>query len=326
MCIRDSRWCADLKPHKKYFYALQEYDDDLVVTVDDDLLYSETMLQSLYESYLLYPEAVSTVRAHLMLLENGKILPYSTWIQETDQCIHTPSMQLVATGGAGVLYPPKLFREEFFQEQTVMELCPWADDLWLKVMQAVSGVPVVVARAHEDLRYLDGTQEEALHQVNVSQNQNDVQLQNTARRVAETFGPDLLMRNLTDPQYGATILGLESVAAHVDAERRALRRKVSPAERKLHQAETQWKTAQQKLQQTEGRLRREIESKPVNRQLRALGETLSKQKQEKGKTPGILAKYAVYYTAWIPAKWLALHMYCLQNGLKKTVRKLLKRE
>ena len=85
------RWCADLKPHKKYFYALQEYAGDLVVTVDDDLLYSETMLQSLYESYLLYPGAVSTVRAHLMLVENGKILPYNTWIQETDQCIHTPS-------------------------------------------------------------------------------------------------------------------------------------------------------------------------------------------------------------------------------------------
>jgi len=319
------RWCADLKPHKKYFYALQEYDNDLVVTVDDDLLYSETMLQSLYESYLLYPEAVSTVRAHLMLLENGKILPYNTWIQETDQCIHTPSMQLVATGGAGVLYPPKLFREEFFQEQTVMELCPWADDLWLKVMQAVSGVPVVVAREHEALQYLDGTQEEALHQVNVSQNQNDVQLEQTSRWVEEVFGSDVLIKALTSDAFGTPILGLEAVASHVDAERRALRRKVAPMEVKARQAEAQRKSVEQKLWQAEGALRKERETKPIRRQLEALGNDLHKQKQEKGKTPGILGKYFVYYTAWVPAKWLALHMYCLQNGLKQTVKKLLKR-
>lgn len=333
------RWCADLKPHKKYFYALQEYDNDLVVTVDDDLLYSETMLQSLYESYLLYPEAVSTVRAHLMLLEDGKILPYSTWIQETDQCIHTPSMQLVATGGAGVLYPPKLFRKEFFNEQTVMELCPWADDLWLKVMQTVSGIPVVVAREHEDLRYLDGTQAEALHQVNVSQNQNDAQLAQVSQWLDRTFEPGILVKCLTAGTPGQTILGLEAITHHVDQERKALRRKVGPMETRARQAEAQSKTAtqelrkaeqalrntQQKLWRTEARLHYAEETRPVGRQLRVMGEQLYKQKQEKGKTPGILAKYFVYYTAWVPAKWLALHMYCLQNGLKQTLKKLLKR-
>ena len=49
------RWCDDLKPHKKYFYALQEYREDLIVTIDDDLLYPEHMLENLYRSWLRHP-------------------------------------------------------------------------------------------------------------------------------------------------------------------------------------------------------------------------------------------------------------------------------
>ena len=29
------RWCDDLGSHKKYFYTMQEFPDDIVVTVDD---------------------------------------------------------------------------------------------------------------------------------------------------------------------------------------------------------------------------------------------------------------------------------------------------
>ena len=29
----------DLKPHKKYFYAMQEFSDKIIITVDDDLIY-----------------------------------------------------------------------------------------------------------------------------------------------------------------------------------------------------------------------------------------------------------------------------------------------
>ncbi|MCD8190927.1 MAG: glycosyltransferase [Clostridiales bacterium] len=72
------RWCPDdLRPHKKYYYVMQEFPEELIVTIDDDLQYDKTMLESLYRSYLLYPNAVSTVRAHLIVLsETGEVLPY----------------------------------------------------------------------------------------------------------------------------------------------------------------------------------------------------------------------------------------------------------
>ncbi|RMA45441.1 hypothetical protein CI603_06345, partial [Bifidobacterium sp. wkB338] len=42
------RWVDDdLKPHKKYYWALRKFSNDLVVTVDDDLIYRNTMIGDL---------------------------------------------------------------------------------------------------------------------------------------------------------------------------------------------------------------------------------------------------------------------------------------
>lgn len=224
------RWCDNLKPHKKYFYAIQEYPEDIIVTVDDDLLYSKNMLSSLYRSYLLYPKAVSAVRVHLMLLsEENEILPYNTWIRETDCCLHFPSMQLFATGGAGTLYPPHLFRKEFFNREAINTNCPIADDLWLKAMEVISGVPVVAARPREPLKYLPGSQEDALKRVNDDRNLNDVQLAKIIRWTDEVFGKDSLVNILLDSRIFHPILGVETVAYHLDQERRFFRQQLTAA-------------------------------------------------------------------------------------------------
>ncbi len=268
------RWCDDLKPHKKYFYALQEYADDLVVTVDDDLLYSRDLLSSLYASYLLYPDAVSAVRVHLMMVsEEKQIMSYQTWIQETDECIYVPSIQLMATGGAGTLYPPNLFRKEFFDRDAIRENSLLADDLWLKAMQLVSDVPVVLARPFEPLKYLDGSQEEALHQINVSRNQNDVQLQKIQNWTGSRFGSDILIRKLTQPNGYEMILGMEAVSRHLDGARKKLRRNLLTTQTTLRKTEESLKgthenlcrievsleQSQRRLAQTEEQLRKTLE-------------------------------------------------------------------
>ena len=411
------RWCDDLKAHKKYFFAMQEYPEDLIVTVDDDLTYSKDTLAALYNSYLLYPEAVSTVRAHLIVIdEDQRILPYQSWIQETDACMHEPSMQLMATGGAGVLYPPHLFRKEFFDPQAVMENSLYADDLWLKAMQLASNVPVVVARPHEQLQYIPDSQEEALYLFNVRQNQNDVQLENIIRWMDRTLEPGLFMRRLTEPSVGTGILGIERVSKHLDTERKALRRKFTLADGKVKQLDTRIRLAdkrkieemskrkaaeddlrrvrdqlkktqdeqkrleaqlelnkrqrdeiqqqlnttrqqrddtrqqlnamrqqrddvrqqlndtrqqrddvRQQLTQTRGQLRETQESKPIGRQLKAVGTMLAQKRAAGAGRVASGFKYLVYCLAWIPEKILAGMIFYLRNGGKQTLKKLLGR-
>lgn len=292
------RWCKDLKPHKKYFYALQEFSDDLVVTIDDDLLYPKDMLEKLYNSYLMYPEAVSTLRAHLILIdESGLILPYNDWIMETDACIYEPSMQLLATGGAGVLYPPKLFRQEFFNEDAIMENCLWADDLWLKAMQVVSNVPVVVARQSEPLRYLPDSQESALCHSNVDQNQNDVQLAKIIEWLDQTFEAGMFSRILLTSTVGVRIIGLKAVVKHFDRERKQLKRE-------LRHAKSRGMVAQ---------LGSGLE-------LNALSNTLNQLKASGHRSTQLSKNYIIYILAWLPGKYLGFLQCIMDHGFSYTIK------
>lgn len=294
------RWCDDLKPHKKYFYALQEYPEDLIVTVDDDLLYSKNMLSSLYASYLMYPNAVSAVRVHLMLIsEDNKLLPYNTWIRETDCCLYTPSMQLFATGGAGTLYPPHLFRQEFFDQKAIAENCLLADDLWLKAMELLSGVPVVAARPREALKYLPWSQKDGLKQINDVRQHNDVQLANILRWTDKKFGPDAMLSILTDASLYHPILTMESVTYHMDQERRAIRDKLnatqsSESSTKATLQQTQKSLAQKeaKLKETEAKLKEaEAKLKSVEAQRKA-AETKCKETEAKLRTTTVKLRRA----------------------------------
>lgn len=170
-------WCNDIKAHKKYLYSMKEYPNDNIITADDDLIYDDDFISELYLSYLEFPEAISANRVHLMLFDkNNNPLQYSRWIKETRHCIYTPAMQLIATGGAGALYPPKLLKKEYLDEALINDLCPLADDLWLKTIEIISDVPVVLANDHYEMKINELSQFETLFSINGQKKKNDEQL------------------------------------------------------------------------------------------------------------------------------------------------------
>lgn len=228
------RWCDDLKPHKKYFYALQEFTDDVVVTIDDDLQYSPYMLENLYMSYLQYPDAVSAVRTHWMVIsEKGELLPYRYWMKETDACLYRPKMQLFATGGAGTLYPPGIYDDKWFDKDKMVEMCLWADDIWLKLIEIMSGVPVVAAMPCEDLRYLPGSQEIGLYHKNVDADQNDVQLQKIEEWLKPEYGDNALAKKILEYDGEPVEDALIRVCECHEKERRELRDEIGRNSRQL---------------------------------------------------------------------------------------------
>ena len=173
------RWCdEDLRSHKKYFYVMQENPDAIVITADDDLLYEPYMIEALYTSYLYYPDAVSTIRTHLILPDdNGNIAAYSAWEQEFSGIVGCPSMQLFSTSGAGTLYPPHCMDKAAFDKEKIRQLVPYADDIWLKIMQVLKGTPTVLVYPNQKLQYIPGTQDSGLYKVNVYDNKNQQQME-----------------------------------------------------------------------------------------------------------------------------------------------------
>lgn len=162
---------GNLKSHKKYFYAMQEYPKDLIVTIDDDLYYPEDMIEKLVEGHKEHAKEVICLRAHTVAVEDGKILPYSNWMKEV-HIVKTPSYATLATTGAGTLFPPKSVHKDAFDVEKIHKLAETTDDLWLKWMELKNKTRVVLIQENVDLKYIDGTQEDGLYNT-VNRDGND---------------------------------------------------------------------------------------------------------------------------------------------------------
>ena len=182
-----------MKPHKKYYYAIKEHPDDIIVTVDDDVMYPAELIESLYKTYQKFPDCVVATRAHRIIFDNNKkIRSYNNW-HWADGHRNKPSLALMATGVGGVLYPPHCMNKELLNQKLFLSLSPNADDLWLKVMQIKNGTRVVLCDAKASYRRanIQGTQEQSLNSSNVLKCANDEYMERLIQYfhlTAEDFG------------------------------------------------------------------------------------------------------------------------------------------
>lgn len=163
-----------LKCHTKYFYAMQDYPNSIIITVDDDVLYEPDFIEKLLVSFRKYPDAISAGRVHKITVNpNGQIAPYQEWQHECTS-VHVPSKELFATGVGGILYPPRCLGSETFNNQVLSRLSLYADDIWLKVMELRYDVPVVYAKQqHIHPKIIPGSQDNALFLINKNSGRND---------------------------------------------------------------------------------------------------------------------------------------------------------
>lgn len=172
-------WCEeDIKPHKKYYYTMKEYPDDIIITVDDDVLYRPHQIEDLYRAYQNYPDAIYTTRARqIKMTDEGELYPYNDWPLFENSYKKGPSFDLIPTGVGAVLYPPHCLDEELFQIEEIRELCLYTDDLWLKLMSLKKRTKVVKIDWFYEINYVEGSQEIALYLVNQGKNQNDLTIE-----------------------------------------------------------------------------------------------------------------------------------------------------
>lgn len=166
----------DIKPHKKYFYTMLKYKQLPIITVDDDVIYDDDLVQSLYDSYKEFPECVSARRVHKMTYSSdNKLLPYRQWIYEDKSIYKTPSKQLFATGCGGILYPENCLNISA-NDLTQIKLALNADDIFLKKKEQHFNIQIVHARGKRDIAYTlqkSSTAEYALCFKNNSRNRCD---------------------------------------------------------------------------------------------------------------------------------------------------------
>ncbi len=186
------RFCDDLRPHKKYYYTMKENPDNIVVTVDDDMLYPENMLEQLWEAHKRNPDTVVCQFAHRITLdENESIKPYQEWEscygESTD-----PDIRILPVGCGGVLYPPHCLDERVFNKEHIKTLCPQMDDLWLKSMALLKGTKAAICNEGSQIYFdMTGTRKSGLQHVNAglgpNQNKNDEAMAAIVREYPEVL-------------------------------------------------------------------------------------------------------------------------------------------
>ena len=159
--------------HKKYYYALQDYPDSVVITVDDDMIYSNRLIFALLGTYFGAPDCIISGRTNLMTFEDNKLLSYKYWIKDYAYC-NVPSMKLLATGNGGILYPPHLLT---LPTKEQIEEFLYQDDLLLKYLEVEQGIAVKHPSIILNNREINGAQGNALYKENVFNGGNDKAMQ-----------------------------------------------------------------------------------------------------------------------------------------------------
>ena len=168
----------NLKSHKKYYYVMKEYPNDLIITIDDDLLYHKNFIKKLYNFHKKFPLCVCAYRVHKMKFYKKNLLPYRNWDFEYTK-IKEPSHQLFLTTGAGALFPPNSLPPSAFDKDNIKYLCPNADDVWINIMLIVNRKKVIWVPSKRQMPpTIIQVQKNGLNNSNIDYGGNDIQLNN----------------------------------------------------------------------------------------------------------------------------------------------------
>lgn len=186
------RQVEDVGPHTKLIFALKEFPDKSIVTVDDDIVYPINMLQYLWDQHHRFPKAIICNWARELAFDSngivkgvrsGKLLTPPILESEIEQeraFQASPNMLALPYGTSGVLYPPGSLHENVFNVSLFKKLCPKEDDIWFKAMGLLNKTPVVVTNLGINPRHhcITGTQSEALRHHNHYGSNNVEQMRN----------------------------------------------------------------------------------------------------------------------------------------------------
>lgn len=152
------KWCKDIRPYKKLIPALNEYPNDYIVTVDDDIYYPKDWLEKIWKTSKKYPNTIISARARSIKFKDGKLEDYNNWDVFFD--FKEPSYLSLPTGAGGTLYCPHALSNIVFNEQLFNELCPTADDMWFWAMAVLNRTKITcIDKPFAVLNYVNVAQE-----------------------------------------------------------------------------------------------------------------------------------------------------------------------
>lgn len=164
---------GDIRSHKKYYYSINEYKNDFIFLIDDDIYYPSTLLEKVWETHLKYPnDVICNYGYHMTFNENNQVKSYKQW----RVCYSSSDdNDLFFGSGGGTLLQLSALHNDINNLKLALELTPSADDVWLNAMVRLAGIKVRMLK-HGSFLPIVQTGDIRLTKVNNGESQNDVQI------------------------------------------------------------------------------------------------------------------------------------------------------
>jgi hypothetical protein len=183
----------NLRAHKKYYYAMMEYPDDIIITIDDDNFYTSNTIEELIKTHKKYPFCVCANYTKKICFVYNNLLPYNEWVINNDH--ENISHQFLQIGLGGVLYPPHLLYKDIFYKDIFKEQCFLADDIWLKGMALLNNTPVIQTCMEFKILPIIYMKNATLSSINNNEAMNDKQIKNIREFYYRQNGYDIWQLN-----------------------------------------------------------------------------------------------------------------------------------
>ncbi|MGJ1436892.1 hypothetical protein [Sphingobacterium siyangense] len=167
---------GDIRSHKKYYYAFNEYYDYNIITVDDDMYYPEDFIKTLIYSGLNKPGAVICCYARTLKRKEGVLLPYNTWDRAINGC--NSVNELFFGSGGGTLFPSGALYKDSLKIDLFLRLTPLADDIWLNAMCRLNRTSIEYIQFITGYLPINIANNETLASKNLDEDLNNKQIEN----------------------------------------------------------------------------------------------------------------------------------------------------
>lgn len=165
-------WMHDIYGHKKYFYpVINQQDNEVVITYDDDIIYSKNSIKRLIKKYKKFPNC--------LVCERGQTIDFTQldnpgrWKTNSLRGVKRPTYSMNPSPGGGCLIPKGAFHKDAINEEKIRRLAYKNDDLWYMFMCAENGTKMIKTRKnHRTFSVVAGSQGEQMATENIGNNRN----------------------------------------------------------------------------------------------------------------------------------------------------------
>ncbi|MDR1006822.1 MAG: hypothetical protein LBL74_08190 [Bacteroidales bacterium] len=180
-------FCRDLRSYTKLVHSILRFPDDIIITVDDDVLYQQDLIENLLNGYRQQPKMIHFCRGHRMKLDKANMpQPYMKWeFGINDEQVSNRNFFL---GIGGVLYPPHSLHTDVTDANLFMNLAPFADDVWFNAMAMLKGTLSRKVFTHnyygrgKDFIDMDFETQQTTALFNINAEKNDKQIKDVFER------------------------------------------------------------------------------------------------------------------------------------------------